>query len=104
MMLHRINRQRIPHWIFAANITQPKPNTRGTLLFSPVDGMLSARVVLALLYMLMITVAIATAAPNRILMRFGKRTADPMHFRPMAPADYYPQELFGSSHAVDGDM
>ncbi|EYB90162.1 hypothetical protein Y032_0223g2681 [Ancylostoma ceylanicum] len=66
--------------------------------------MLSARAVFALLYMLLIAVAVVNSAPNRILMRFGKRTSDPLHLRPMVPVDYYPLELLGSSRAVDGDM
>ncbi|VDM75966.1 unnamed protein product [Strongylus vulgaris] len=57
--------------------------------------MLSARAIYALLYTLLIAVAIVSAAPNRILMRFGKRTADPVQYRPFVPADYYPVELLG---------
>ncbi|VDO74761.1 unnamed protein product [Heligmosomoides polygyrus] len=36
--------------------------------------MLSTRAVLALFYMLLFGIVIVTSAPNRILMRFGKRT------------------------------
>ncbi|CAJ0609280.1 unnamed protein product [Cylicocyclus nassatus] len=66
--------------------------------------MFSARTVFFLLYTLLLTVAIVSAAPNRILMRFGKRTADPVQYRPFVPSDYYPVELLGSSRAADGDM
>ncbi|KHJ93385.1 hypothetical protein OESDEN_06709 [Oesophagostomum dentatum] len=66
--------------------------------------MLSARAVLVLLYTLLIAVAVVSAAPNRILMRFGKRTADPQPFQPMVPSEYFPVELLGSSRAVDTDM
>ncbi|VDK55249.1 unnamed protein product [Cylicostephanus goldi] len=65
--------------------------------------MFSARTVFVLFYTLLLAVAIVSAAPNRILMRFGKR-ADPVQYRPFVPSDYYPVELLGSSRGADGDM
>ncbi|WKY16247.1 hypothetical protein Q1695_001154 [Nippostrongylus brasiliensis] len=66
--------------------------------------MLSTRAVLGLLYVLLCGIVLVHSVPNRILMRFGKRTMDPVNFRAIVPAEYYPVELLGTSHFVDGDM
>lgn len=58
--------------------------------------MLSTRAVLALFYMLLFGIVIVTSAPNRILMRFGKRTiATPADFHAVLPSDYFPLEELG---------